>query len=53
MLDFAQNPVAVSKRPPKVTSLTENCMAIAQVVPIYEATQKRFPSMQHFCQSRT
>ena len=42
MLDFTQNPVAVSKRPPKVTSLTENSMAIAQVVPIYEATQKKF-----------
>ena len=42
MLDFTQNPVAVSKRPPKVTSLTENSMAIAQVVPIYGATQKKF-----------
>ena len=42
MLDFTQNPVAVSKRPPKVTSLTENSMAIAQVVPIYEVTQKKF-----------
>jgi len=41
MLDFTQNPVAVSNRSPKVSSLTDNSMAIAQVVPIYEATPKR------------
>jgi len=41
MLDFTQNPVAVSNRSPKVCSLTDNSMATAQVVPIYEATLKR------------
>jgi len=41
MLDFIQNPVAVSNRSPKVSSLTDNSVAIAKVVPIYEATPKR------------
>ena len=40
MLDFTQNPVAISNKLPKVISPTEHSMAIAQVVPIYEATQK-------------
>ena len=47
-LDFTQNPVAVSKRPPKVTSLTQNSMAIAQVVPIYKGTQKKFSKYATF-----
>ena len=42
MLDFTQNPVAVSSKLPKVTPQTEDSMAIAQVVPIYEATQNKF-----------
>jgi len=40
-LDFTQNPVTVSNRSPKVSSLTDNSMAITQVDPIYEATPKR------------
>lgn len=42
MLDFTQNPVAISSKLPKVTPQTDNSMAIAQVVPIYEATQNKF-----------
>ena len=39
MLDFTHNPVAVTIRSPKLTS-TESNVAVAQIVPIYEATQK-------------
>ena len=42
MLDFTQNPVAVSNEPYKATLPTENSMAIAQVVPIYEVAKKKF-----------
>ena len=41
MLDFTQNPVAVSNKLSKTTLLAENSVAIAQVVPIYEAAQKK------------
>ena len=41
MLDFTHNPVAVTVRSPKLTS-TESSMAVAQIVSIYEATQKGF-----------
>ena len=39
MLDFTHNPVAVTVRLPKLTS-TQSSMAVAQIIPIYEATQK-------------
>ena len=39
MLDFTHNPVAVTVRLPKFTS-TQSSMAVAQIFPIYEATQK-------------
>ena len=43
-LDFTQSPVAISSKLPKVIPQIEDSMAIAQVIPIYEATQKFFPS---------
>ena len=42
MLDFTHNSVTVTVRSPKLTS-TQSSMAIAQIVPIYEATQKGVP----------
>ena len=39
MLDFTHNPVAVTVRSPKLTS-TQSSMAVAQIAPIYKATQK-------------
>ena len=39
MLDFTHNPVAVTVRSLKLTS-TQSSMAVAQIIPIYEATQK-------------
>ena len=41
-LDFTQSPVAISSELPKVTPQMEDSMAIAQVIPIYEATQNNF-----------
>ena len=39
LLDFTQNPVAVTNQPLQRTALTVDSMAIAQVVPIFEASQ--------------
>jgi len=39
ILDFTQNPVAVSNRPSKGSDPTIDSVAIAQVVPIFESSQ--------------
>ena len=44
MLDFTQSSVAISSKLPKVIPQIEDSIAIAQVIPIYEATQKFFQS---------
>ena len=48
ILDFTQTPVVVRSSSQKRDALTENSMAIAQVVPIYEAAKSMLPKFVPF-----